>query len=85
LRDLLVRGFAECEDYSFEQVEAAIAAVGGDNLFELDSKKAEWVVAHVEHALGVTTPLPKPADLQRDQFATLGALVEAIAHALDIH
>jgi hypothetical protein len=76
---------AECEDYSVEQVEAAIAAVGGDNAFELDSKMAEWVVAYVEYAFDVTTPLPKPADLQRDQFATLAALIEAIARALNIH
>lgn len=85
LRDVLVRGLAEFGDYSVDQVEAAITAVGGDDAFELDSKQAEWMVAHVEHALGVLTPLPKPADLQRDQFATLGALLDAIAHALDVH
>jgi hypothetical protein len=84
LRDVLVRGLAEFADYSVEQVEALIAAAGGDNAFELDSKQAEWVVAHVEHALGVATPLPKPADLRRDQFATLFALLEAITRALDV-
>jgi len=84
LRDVLVRGLAEFEDYSVEQVAAAIAAAGGDSALELDSKQAEWVVAHAEHALGVTAPLPKPADLQRDQFATLAALLAALAHALDV-
>jgi hypothetical protein len=85
LRDLLVRGLAEFEDYTVDQVEAAITAAGSDDALELDSKKAEWMVAHLEHTLGLTTPLPKPADLQRDQFATLAALFEAIARALDVH
>jgi hypothetical protein len=85
LRDLLVRGLAEFEDYTVEQVEAVITGAGGDNALELESRQAEWIVAHVEHALGDTKPLPKPADLQRNQFATLGALLEAIASALDVH
>lgn len=85
LRHALVTGIAECEGYTLDEVEAAVASAGGDDAYELDSKQAEWVVAHVEYLLGVDKPLPKPVDLDRDQFATLAALLDAISHALNAH
>ncbi|MQY27240.1 hypothetical protein [Nocardia aurantia] len=83
LRDALVEGIAECAAVTVDEAEAAIAAAGGDFLFELDSRQAEWVIARVEYLLKLVTPLPKPADLPRNQFATLGALGTAIAGALE--
>ncbi|WP_459548559.1 hypothetical protein [Nocardia sp. X0981] len=82
LRDALVAGIAEFNVVTPDEVEDAITAVGGDYAFELESRLAEWVVAHVEHILGLTWHLPKPADLRRDQFATVGALQTAITAAM---
>jgi hypothetical protein len=73
VRDALLDGLAMCS--SEEEVAAAVAAVP-DNMFELDSKTAEFVLVHVEGVLGID--LPTPADLGREQFATLGALIDAI-------
>ncbi|WP_062980490.1 hypothetical protein [Nocardia anaemiae] len=82
LRNALIAGIAEFNVVTSADVEAAITAVGGDYAFELESRMAEWVVAHVEHVLGLTKPLPKPADLRRDQFATVAALQTAITTAV---
>ncbi|NKY59393.1 hypothetical protein [Nocardia flavorosea] len=82
LRDALVAGIAEFNVVTSGEVEEAIAAVGGDYAFELESRLAEWVIAHVEFVLGLTWPLPKPADLRREQFATVAALQAAITTAV---
>jgi hypothetical protein len=82
IRDAVVAGLAEANGVSSADVEDAIAASGGDNRLELDSKTAEWIIAHVELVLGAT--LPTPADLGRDEIATVGALTTAIADALRV-
>src|SRR5258708_6857686 len=74
VRDALLAGLVACS--SEEEVAEAVAAVPDDYMFELDSKTAEFVMVHVEGVLGVN--LPTPADLGREQFATLGALIDAI-------
>jgi len=61
-------------------VEAIIAARGGDDLLELDSKLAEFVIAAMEVALGKT--LPTPSDLGRDSIGSLGVLLRALAPLL---
>ena len=61
-------------------VEATIATVGGDDLLELDSKTAEFIIAAIEVALGKT--LPTPADLGRSNIGTLGVLLRALAPRL---
>jgi hypothetical protein len=74
VRDALLAGLVVCS--SDEEVAEAVAAVPDDYMFELDSKTAEFVMVHVEGVLGVD--LPTPADLGREQYATLGALIDAI-------
>lgn len=74
MRDTLLAGLTECS--SADEVAEALGAVPDDYLFELDSKTAEFVMVFVEDALGLN--LPTPADLGREEFATLGALIDAI-------
>lgn len=74
VRNSLLAGLTECS--SAEEVAEALATVPDDYLFELDSKTAEFVMVFVEDALGLK--LPTPADLGREQFASLGALIDAI-------
>lgn len=62
------------------ELDAAIAVVGGDNMFELESKQAEAVLAGLSVALGVE--LPGPADLEPNQFATIDALIDLVEHHL---
>ncbi len=73
VRGSLLEGLAEC--YAPDEIAAALKAYG-DYQLELDSKEAEYAIVYVETVLGVS--LPAPADLDREQFATLGALVDAI-------
>lgn len=61
-------------------VETQITDVGGDDLLELDSKLAEFVIAAIEVALGKT--LPTPADLEKDNIRSLGALLRSLAPLL---
>jgi acyl carrier protein len=82
IRAAVVAGLAEANGVSSTDAESAITASGGDNRLELDSKTAEWIIAHVELVLGAT--LPTPADLGREQIATVGALTTAIADALRV-
>ncbi|WP_440104138.1 hypothetical protein [Streptosporangium sp. H16] len=84
IREAIIAGRAVASGDSPEDVEAAIAANGGDDHFELDSKTAEWVIVYVEQVLQLGTKLPTPSDLGRDQFATIGALITAIADALGV-
>jgi hypothetical protein len=82
IRDAVVAGLAEANGVSSADVEAAIAANGGDDLLELDSKTAEWIIAFAELAFGAT--LPTPVELGREQIATVAALTAAIADALRV-
>lgn len=61
-------------------VETEIAAAGGDELLELDSKLAEFVIAAIEVALGKT--LPTPADLGKENIQSLGVLLRNLAPLL---
>lgn len=61
-------------------VETEIAAAGGDDLLELDSKLAEFVIAAIEVALGKT--LPTPADLGKENIQSLGVLLRRLAPLL---
>jgi acyl carrier protein len=76
-RTAVVQGLADVEGLEVVDVEAAIAAAGGDRALHLDSKQAEVIIAFVEAVFGCE--LPSPADLRRDQFSTLAALVELVA------
>lgn len=62
------------------EVEAQIAAGGGDDLLELDSKLAEFVIAAIEVTLGKT--LPTPADLGKENIQSLGVLLHSLAPLL---
>jgi hypothetical protein len=64
------------------EIEEAIDDLGGDNMYELQSKTAEAVLAEVGEALGFT-PVG-PADLLPEQFATLEALVDLVEAALSV-
>ena len=58
-----------------DQIVAAVDALG-DAAYELDSKKAEVVIAALEVVLG--RQLPGPAALRRDQFNTIAALLDVV-------
>jgi hypothetical protein len=66
---------ALCEVYDPEEVEANLAAEPDDYLRELDSKTAEYLLVAAESVVG--RKLPTPSDLGRDQFASLGVLIDA--------
>jgi len=82
VRDAVIAGLAEVFGVSPEHVEEEICSVGGDNYLELDSKTAEWIIAHAEKEFG--SILPTPVEMGREDFSTIGALVAAIAAALGI-
>jgi acyl carrier protein len=79
-RAAVVRALADVEGLEVVEVEAAIAAAGGDSALQLDSKQAEVIIAFVEELFGCE--LPSPADLGKDQFSTLAALVDLVAPAI---
>jgi len=76
VREALVEVLSRIEGYDSAVIEAAIVSRGGDDQYELDSKVAESVIAGLEVLLGVH--LPGPADLNRRQFATIGALIRLV-------
>ena len=80
VRNAAIAALADAEGLPIGDVEGAVTAIG-DAAFELDSKKAEVMIAAMEEAFACT--LPGPADLRRDQFATFGALVELVTNALN--
>lgn len=82
VREALIRALANVEGVDDEEIEAAIGDLGGDQMYELQSKTAEAVLAEVGFALGFTAV--GPADLQPEQFATLGALQQLIEGALGV-
>jgi hypothetical protein len=65
---------ALCEVYGRDEVEAALADQPDDYLRELDSKTAEYLLVAAEVVVG--RQLPTPAELGRDQFASLGLLID---------
>jgi len=73
VRNGLISALGECK--TPEEVADALAILD-DYALELDSKEAEYAIVYVEGVLGVD--LPAPADLGREQFATLGNLIDAI-------
>jgi acyl carrier protein len=75
-RTAVVQALADVEGLEVVEVEAAIAAAGGDSALQLDSKQAEVIIAFVEELFGCE--LPSPADLPKDQFSTLAALVDLV-------
>jgi acyl carrier protein len=79
-RTAVVQALADAEGLDVVEVEAAIGAVGGDGALQLDSKQAEVIIAFIEEMFGCE--LPSPADLRKDQFSTVGALVELVAPAI---
>jgi len=82
VRDAVIVGLAEVYGVSPADVEERIDAIGGDDLIELDSKTAEWIIAHAEKEFGAT--LLTPVEMGREQFATVAALAAAIADALGV-
>ncbi|MEW5813086.1 MAG: hypothetical protein AB1925_27005 [Actinomycetota bacterium] len=66
---------ALCEVFDPDEVEANLATEPDDYLRELDSKTAEYLLVAAERVVG--RRLPTPADLGRDQIATLGVLIDA--------
>lgn len=79
-RAVVVEALADVEGLEIVEVEAAIAAVGGDSGLQLDSKQAEVIIAFAEERFG--RELPSPADLPKDRFSTVAALVELVAPAV---
>ncbi len=75
-RTAVVQALADVEGLEVVEVEAAIAAAGGDSALHLDSKQAEVIIAFIEELFGCE--LPSPADLPKDQFSTLDALVDLV-------
>jgi hypothetical protein len=79
-RQAAVEALAITHGLDVSDTELAIAAAGGDELLELDSKTAEFLIAAIELRLGKT--LPTPADLGRAQIRTFGILLRALAPLL---
>jgi acyl carrier protein len=78
-RRAVVQALAEVEGLDVDEVEREIAAAGGDSALQLDSKQAEVIIASVEEFFGCE--LPSPADLRKDQFSTVDALVSLVSPA----
>ncbi len=82
VRDALIQALANVEGVDDAEIEDAITSLGGDQMYELQSKTAEAVLAEVGAALGFT-PVG-PADLQPEQYATLDALADLVEAALSV-
>jgi hypothetical protein len=79
VRDALIEAIANVEGVDESEIESAIAHLGGDEMYELDSKSAEAVLAEVGETLGVATL--GPADLRPEQYASLAALIVLVQEA----
>lgn len=78
IREAILDELADVEGVNRSEIDDAIERVGGDEMYELESKTAEAVLAGLSARIGVA--LPGPADLEPEQFTTvdaLAALVEA--------
>lgn len=62
------------EVYGQEEVDSALADPDGDYLRELESKTAEYLLVAAEVVVG--RQLPTPAELGRDQYSSLGLLID---------
>lgn len=82
VRDALIKALANVEGCDESEIEEAVGDLGGDQMYELQSKTAEAVLAEVGEALNFT-PVG-PADLQPEQFATLDALRHLVEAALGV-
>ncbi|MFC5060739.1 hypothetical protein [Actinomycetospora atypica] len=82
LLEVMVEAIAEAMAVEVSEVLEALEAVGGEDNLELDSRVAEWVVAHVESSMPEVGRLPAPANLEPHQIGTLGALRRAMQDAL---
>ena len=71
-----MEALADVEGFEVGDVEAAVAANGGDNLYELDSKTAECLIGPLTAKYG--RRLPGPADLQPEQYATIESLTDLV-------
>lgn|GEM_PF-3998261 len=76
IRASLIAAIADVEGVDEAAVELELTAVGGDAMFELDSKVAECVIAALGEEFGVT--LAGPADLQPDEYATVESLLDLL-------
>jgi hypothetical protein len=65
---------ALCEVLGRDEVEESLGRETDDYLRELDSKTAEYLLVAAESVVG--RRLPTPAELGREQFATLGLLID---------
>lgn len=75
IRSALLQALADVEGLPLDRVVEAVDEIG-DTAYELDSKKAEVVIAALEVVLD--RQLPGPAALRRDQFNTISALLDVI-------
>jgi acyl carrier protein len=75
-RTAVVQALADVLGLEVGEVEAGIAAAGGDEDLQVDSKQAEVIIAFVEELFGCE--LRSPADLRKDQFSSVAALVELV-------
>jgi hypothetical protein len=76
IREALIAAIADVEGVDDAAVELELAAVGGDALYELESKVAECVIAALGEGFGIT--LAGPADLRPDQYATIESLLDLL-------
>lgn len=76
VRQALVEALANVEGVGLGDVEAAVAANGGDSFYELDSKTAECLIGPLTAKFG--RRLPGPADLQPEQYATIESLADLV-------
>lgn len=82
VREALIRALANVEGVDDVEIEDAVTDRGGDQMYELQSKTAEAVLAEVGEAFGFT-PVG-PADLKPEQYADLDALVDLVESALGL-
>jgi len=75
VRQALIEALANVEGVTPVEIETAVGDAGGDNLYELDSKMAECLIGPLIAKWG---PLPGPADLEPEQYATIESLTDLI-------
>lgn len=80
IREAILDELADVEGVDRGDIDGAIEGVGGDEMYELESKTAEAVLAGVSARFGI--PLPGPADLEPEQFTTVDALVTLVEERL---
>ena len=76
VRDSLVAALGVTQGLTSHEIEDELARIGGDDMLELDSKTAEFLLVAAEKVAG--RRLPCPADLGEDQYATLGILIDVV-------